>query len=154
VSFIEAQVAVQVIDRTLDRLRQIVRQFPADKVWERPAPDTASLGNLVCHVAGSMRDWVENGIGEGSWERDRGYEFAREDGLEPTELIQHLDETRELCDRFFSAISQDTWTEQRTFRGKSHVVRDIALQQIGHVAYHVGQAALLRRVVADLEPTP
>ena len=53
--FIEAQVAFDMFDARLDQLRRIVEEFPEDKLWQRPRADMVSLGNLVCHVAGSMR---------------------------------------------------------------------------------------------------
>ena len=70
------------------------------------------------------------------------------------ELIQHLDDTRDRCEVFLATIDQQTWEATRTFREKSFSVRQIVLQQLEHVSYHAGQAAFLRRIVADLDPAP
>ena len=146
--------AIQLIDRKLDQIRRIADEFPKERLWDRPRPDMVSLGNLICHVAGSMRDWLENGLGQGDWKRDRPNEFQRENGLDRHALVSHLDETRDHCDSFLSTIDAATWNQTRAFRNKSFTVRQIVLQQMEHVAYHAGQAAFLRRIVADLEPTP
>ena len=153
-TFIEAQVAIQFIDRRLNQVRSIVAEFPAENVWQRPLPNMVSIGNLICHVAGSMRDWFENGLGQGDWKRDRRQEFDRENGADAHSLLQHLDDTREHCETFLATIGEETWNETRRFRNKSYTVREIVLQQLEHVAYHAGQAAFLRRIVADLQPTP
>lgn len=152
--FVEARTAIKLIDRELDQIRRIVDEFPVEKLWQRPLPDIVSVGNLVCHVAGSMRDWFENGLGQGDWQRDRTAEFERENDLGADELIQRLDHARDHCDEFLAAIDAHTWDEARPFRNKSFTVREIVFQQLEHVSYHAGQAAFLRRIVADLHPTP
>ena len=152
--FVEAQVAIEFIDRKLDQIRSVVDEFPNERLWQRPRSDMVAIGNLVCHVAGSMRDWFENGLGQGEWKRDRHREFDQANDTGADELIQHLDDTRERCDTFLATIDEHTWNEVRTFRNKSYTVRSIVLQQLEHVSYHAGQAAFLRRIVADLEPTP
>ena len=151
-TFLEAQIAIQLFDRKLDQIRRIANEFPADKIWIRPQPDMVSLGNLICHVAGSMRDWLENGLGQGAWQRDRQREFDRDSDLNREALIQHLDETRQHCDSFLAQIDATTWNQERPFRDSSYTVRVIVLQQLDHAAYHAGQAAFLRRIVGDLGP--
>ncbi len=153
-SFVESQLAVQLMDRRIAQLRGIVEEFPEEMVWVRPRSGVSSLGNLICHVSGSLRDWLENGLAQGSWRRDRDSEFSREGGMDRQALIQHLADTRAHCDPILAAIDQDTWQQPRSFRGGSHTVRSIVLHQLDHLAYHSGQAALLRRIVADLEPAP
>ena len=151
--FIEARVALHLIDRKLEQIGYIAVEFPSNRIWERPLPDMVSLGNLICHVAGSMRDWFENGLAQGNWERDRQYEFARRDGMTKTELVQHLVEMRAGCDPFLIQIDESRWNESRYFRDSEYTIREIVFQQVEHVAYHAGQAAFLRRLVADLEGT-
>ena len=152
--FIEVQAAIQILDDKLDQIRRILAEFPEDKLWERPGAEMVSLGNLVCHVAGSMRDWIENGLAQGSWDRGRQNEFDRDGGLDRGELLKHLDETRAHCNSFLLEINEDQWNQQRQFRDKTYSVREIVLHQLEHVAYHAGQAAFLRRLVAGLPPAP
>jgi uncharacterized damage-inducible protein DinB len=151
--YIEARVAIHLIDRKLDQIQSIAEEFPAELIWERPLPDLVSLGNLICHVAGSMRDWIENGLAQGSWERDRDHEFQRSDGMQKGELVTHFVETREHCGSFLTEIDEEAWSQRRVFRNSEYTVRDIVLQQAEHIAYHAGQAAFLRRLVANLEAT-
>jgi hypothetical protein len=46
----------------------------------------------------------------------------------------------------------ENWHDVRTFRDDSHTLHAILLRQLEHVNYHAGQAAFLRRIVADLGP--
>ena len=70
----------------------------------------------------------------------------------PSPLIQHLNDTRDHCDSFLATVRAENWDETRTFRDKPFTVREIFFHQVEHIAYHAGQAAFLRRIVADLEP--
>lgn len=147
---VEAACAVALFDARLDQLRSILDEFPADRVWIRPQPGMVSLGNLMCHVAGSMRYWFENGIAQGHWTRNRDHEFLREGDLNPEQLREHLDETRAHCDPILVGIDAQQWDSSRQFHDEAYTVREIVLHQVGHVSYHVGQAAFLRRLVAKL----
>ncbi len=152
-SFLETETAVRLYDARLDQLHRILDEFPEEKIWQRPPPGMISLGNLICHVAGSMREWFENGLAQGNWQRDRQNEFDREGGMTRAELHAHLNETRDHCGPFLTAVSAATWNTSRPFRDKTFTVREIVLRQLDHVAYHAGQAAFLRRIVAGLGPT-
>lgn len=67
-SFPEAEAAIRFLDKQLDAIRGILDEFPDEAIWVRPGEGVVSLGNLVCHVAGSMRDWLENGLRQGTWQ--------------------------------------------------------------------------------------
>jgi uncharacterized damage-inducible protein DinB len=150
----ECRAAVAAIDAKLQQLCRFLDEFPADRLWTRPRPGIASLGNLVCHVAGSMRDWFENGLGRGAWQRDRDAEFQRDGALSRQELTEHLWASRRHCQPFLDAIDEAALDSTRQFRGKTYTAREILLHQLDHVAYHAGQAAFLRWLVGGLEPKP
>jgi len=101
-----------------------------------------------------MRDWIENGLAQGSWLRDRPNEFARSGDLNSDELNRHLQETWQHCRGLAAQVGEAEWEQQRSFRNKSFSVRQILLHQVEHVAYHAGQAAFLRWLVGGLEPQP
>ena len=147
-----AQKIIQLFDARLNQYRNIVNEFADDKLWQRPQPGMVSLGNLVCHIAGAMRDWFENGIGQGQWTRDRQFEFDRDGGMICQELLDHFNRERIHCDHFLRTISTENWHEERRFRNDTFTIYDMLLRQLEHVNYHAGQAAFLRRIVAELGP--
>lgn len=152
--FIESAVAIRFLDAQLENIRGVIEEFPDENLWERPAAGVVSLGNLVCHVAGSMREWFENGLGQADWSRDRQFEFDREGEMGKAALSEHLEETRIHCGTFLDTVNQENWEDHRRFRDKPYTVREILWHQVEHVAFHAGQAAFLRRLVADLPARP
>ena len=153
-SFPESEAAVRFLDNQLDAIRGVLDEFPEESIWIRPAGGVASLGNLVCHVAGSMRDWFENGLGRGEWNRDRQLEFDRDGGWDRSALHALLNETRAHCGSFLEEVDAGNWEATREFRGRTMPIREVLWHQVEHVAYHAGQAAMLRRVTAGLAARP
>lgn len=153
-SFPEAAAAVRFLDKQIDAIRGILDEFPDEAIWVRPGEGVVSLGNLVCHVAGSMRDWFENGLAGGEWLRDRQLEFDRDDGPDRAGLHTLLVETRSDCEDFLGEVDAGNWEDDRQFRGRTLSVREVLWHQVEHVAYHAGQAALLRRLTGGLPPRP
>lgn len=146
----DCQAAIKLLDAKLDQLCRIAEEFPADCLWRRPSEGVVSLGNLLLHVTGSMRDWFENGLGQGNWSRDRDAEFACEGGLDAAQVIAQLRHTRAHCETFLAEVDGEQWESTRRFRDQEFTVREIVLHQLEHVAYHAGQAAFLRWLTAGL----
>ena len=153
-SFPESETAIRFLDHQLDAIRAVLDEFPDDAIWSRPCTEGVSLGNLVCHVAGSLRDWFENGLAAGDWVRDRQFEFDRDDGPDRAGLHALLDETRTLCATFLAEVCETNWEDDRQFRGRTLPVREVLWHLVEHVAYHAGQEALLRRLTGGLPARP
>ena len=138
-----------VMETDLDRFERIVGEFADEDVWKRPAPGMLSLGNLALHVCGSLHDWLGNGVLGRSSARDARDEKER-DHAAPEELMALFQEARSLL----RAVRESAPDLGRIvhFRGKDRAVGYLILQEVEHVAYHLGQAAFLRRWVANLKP--
>lgn len=141
--------ALAVIETDLDRLERIVGEFKEEDVWIRCAPGVMSLGNMVLHVCGSLHDWLGRGVLGRQLIRDRQAEIDQASGA-PEELMGAFQEARSLL-RDVRESSPD-WARVVRFRDKERAVGYLILQQVEHVGYHLGQAALLRRLVANLKP--
>jgi hypothetical protein len=50
------------IGNALDRMRYCLDQLTDEQVWQRPAPDMNSIGNLLLHLAGNVRQWIISGL--------------------------------------------------------------------------------------------
>jgi len=78
-----------------DALRMIehcVRQLSDEQIWLRQDESLSSIGNLVLHLAGNLRQWVVVGLGGGVDERNRPQEFAERGPIARGELLTVLRE--------------------------------------------------------------
>src|SRR5262249_11157097 len=60
----------------LARIQHCLGQLTDEQVWWRPAETMNSVGNLLLHLAGNVRQWIVCGVGGGADSRNRPAEFA------------------------------------------------------------------------------
>ena len=125
-----------------DSLRQIekcLNLLTVDQVWHRPNDVSNSIGVLVIHLTGNVRQWINQTLGGDAFERDRPGEFGQRDAI-PTDQI--LRELRETVDRAGDVIESQT-IEQLT-GGVSVQGYDVSavaaiIHVVEHFSLHTGQ---------------
>src|SRR5580704_1165883 len=67
-----------------------VLKLDAGQVWEGPQN---SIGNLVLHLTGNVRQWIGSSIGGAADVRERDLEFAVSSKMDTAELLSRLKTT-------------------------------------------------------------
>jgi uncharacterized damage-inducible protein DinB len=62
------------------KIRAAVEALPPDALWWRANDQSNSVGNLLMHLAGNIRQWIVAGVGGAPDRRNRDGEFAARDG--------------------------------------------------------------------------
>jgi hypothetical protein len=75
----------------LARINHCLNQLSDDQVWRRSQPCLNSIGNLVLHLCGNLRQWIVAGLGGEADRRDRPAEFAERGPIPRTELQRSLE---------------------------------------------------------------
>jgi hypothetical protein len=83
--------AGQEMDAALTRIKHCLGQLDEGQVWWRPAPSLNSIGNLILHLCGNVRQWIVGGLGGAPDVRDRPAEFAERGPIPKAELVRRLD---------------------------------------------------------------
>lgn len=73
------------------KLRIAVEALPADVLWSRPNEQSNSVGNLLLHLAGNVRQWIVCGVGGAPGSRNRDAEFAARSGPPAADLLADLE---------------------------------------------------------------
>ena len=69
--------AAQYLDAVyLPRLERALGVLPADDLWWQPHDGAISVGNILLHLEGNVRQWLLSGLGGAVDARDRSSEFA------------------------------------------------------------------------------
>jgi uncharacterized damage-inducible protein DinB len=125
-------------ERYLPRIIGCLDQLSTEEIWWRPNEASNSIGNLVLHVCGNMRQWITSGLGGAKDVRERDREFA-ERGIAPQALSEKLQRTvREACD-VLARLRPAELTRRRMIQHYDVTGYEAAAQVIEHVAYHAGQ---------------
>jgi hypothetical protein len=113
-----------------------VLKLDADQVWQGPQN---SIGNLVLHLCGNVRQWLGSSVGGERDVRERDREFAADSRIETPELLEKLRITVNDAVRILTGLPPDRLTEQvSTQDGERHVL-EVIYQVVGHFQQHAGQ---------------
>src|SRR5438045_194443 len=83
--------AAHELTSALNRIKHCLSQLTDEQLWWRPAPAMNSIGNLLLHLCGNLRQWIVSGIGGASDIRNRPTEFAERGPIAKDELLRRLE---------------------------------------------------------------
>src|SRR5215470_16813387 len=81
------------------KLRAAVESLPNGALWSRPNAESNSVGNLLAHLTGNVRQWIVSGVGGAPDVRDRAGEFGAREGADAATLLSALDAVLDEADK-------------------------------------------------------
>lgn len=123
------------------RIRHCVGLLTDSQCWHKPGPTGNSIGNLLLHLTGNIRQWILGGVRGDQDHRDRPGEFAATAAQVPA---------RVLAERLLAVIAEAAVVvdglppaqllEERTFQGRyRETVLAAVLHVMEHCSGHAGQ---------------
>ena len=82
--------AAHELESALDRIKHCLGQLGDEQVWQRSQPSLNSIGNLILHLCGNLRQWIVAGLGGAADSRDRPAEFTELGPIPREELLRKL----------------------------------------------------------------
>lgn len=130
------------------KLRAAVEALPADALWWRPNDQSNSVGNLLAHLAGNVRQWIVGGVGGVANARDRAGEFAARSGPSASELLAVLERVLDEADAVLARLSTADLATMRTIQGEDVTVLEAVYHVVEHFSLHLGQIILVAKMHA------
>jgi uncharacterized damage-inducible protein DinB len=130
----------------LPKIRTCLEQLSDEAIWWRANEASNSIGNLVLHLAGNVRQWIASGIGGAPDVRDRPQEFAQREPIARAELLSRLTDAVEAADATLARLSPDALLEHRTIQGTSTTVYEAIYHVVEHFSTHTGQIILVTKM--------
>jgi uncharacterized damage-inducible protein DinB len=115
-------------------------------VWWRGNEASNSIGNLVLHLAGNIRQWIIHGVGGAPDVRRRQEEFDRREGVPPAELAALLRRTLDEVDAVLAKVDPGTLLEPRRIQGLETTVLGAIYHVVEHFSTHTGQIVMLTKL--------
>ena len=158
----EQQITADFLEYSCTKLEMMVKDLRAcvgrltdAQVWERHGAHENTVGNLVLHLCGNMRQWVMHGIGGAKDVRVRDAEFSADGGLTGAALIELFEKTVAEARGVIASLPAERLVERITPQTHEVSVLGAVYQVVGHVQQHVGQIILLTKQMTrhDLDLT-
>ena len=137
----------------LPKIRRVTRGLPVRDLWWRPNAHSNSIGNLMLHLDGNVRQWIVAGVGGVADVRDRDAEFLAESGGDSRALLAQLDRTLVQADRVLARLRPQDLLAAREIQGYRVTVLQAVYHVVEHFSGHTGQIlyAAKCRLDRDLE---
>jgi uncharacterized damage-inducible protein DinB len=120
-------------------VKECLGQLTEEQIWQRSSEHCNSIGNLLLHLSGNMRQWIVHGIGGDADIRKREAEFAAKGGQSPAEILAIFENTLADALAVLSALRPERLTERITPQKDEVSVLEAIYQVVGHLQQHVGQ---------------
>jgi Protein of unknown function (DUF1572) len=83
--------AVRELQSALERITHCLGQLTDAQIWWRDRPEMNSIGNLLLHLCGNVRQWIIAGLGNVAYKRNRPAEFSERGPIARIELLQRIE---------------------------------------------------------------
>jgi uncharacterized damage-inducible protein DinB len=130
------------------KIRLSVEKLDEDAIWHRFNEQSNSIGNLLLHLAGNIRQWIVCGVGGIEGERNRAAEFSARSGPPRDELLALLDGAAHDADGVLAKLTQDDLARSIRIQGRDTTVIGAVYHVVEHFAMHTGQIIMLAKIHA------
>jgi uncharacterized damage-inducible protein DinB len=130
------------------KIRAAVEALPTEAVWWRANDSSNSVGNLLLHLSGNVRQWILSGVGGAADARYRAAEFSAREGGDAATLLAGLDATLTEVDAVLARLTSDDLMSTRTIQGRDVTVFEAVYHVVEHFSFHLGQIVLVAKMHA------
>lgn len=130
----------------LPKIRRCLDGLSDEDIWWRPNEKSNSIGNLILHLAGNVRQWIVAGVGGADDVRKRQEEFDCDGGLEAKLLLGRLEEALEEVDDVLARLPSSRLREELEIQGLPTTVLGAIYHVVEHFSMHTGQILYLAKL--------
>jgi uncharacterized damage-inducible protein DinB len=140
----------------LPKIRRCLRDLSEDDIWWRPNPRSNSVGNLVLHLAGNIRQWIVSGVGGRPDVRERPLEFSAQGPTaaaewDRTRLTTLLDETLQEVDAVLAELAPASLLQRTVVQGMDVTFLEGIFHAVEHFSMHTGQIIYITKLRVDVD---
>jgi uncharacterized damage-inducible protein DinB len=130
------------------KIRLALENIDETTIWKRQNPESNSIGNLMLHLTGNIRQWIVSGIGGEPGDRDRASEFAATSGFTKKELLAGLLTGVAEADKVLAKLDDKDLAREVTIQGRDTNVLAAVYHVVEHFSMHTGQIIMLAKMYA------
>jgi len=133
-------------DSYVPRIERAVEGLSIENVWWRANAASNSIGNLILHLDGNVRQWIISGLGGQTDVRERQQEFDARSGIDQAHLGRQLRATVGEADRVLANIDAAALLEHRRIQSYDVTIMQAIYAVVEHFSMHTGQIILLAKM--------
>jgi hypothetical protein len=135
----------KLLEQYWPRLRECVESLSEAQVWWRPNEASNSIGNLMLHLNGNVRQWLVASFNRQEDGRDRPREFGAEGGVSASVLLEKLGATMKDPAEVLARLTEADLLAHYEIQGYHVRGLDAVYQVVEHFGMHYGQIVYITK---------
>ena len=144
-----AEIKRRLFEESMVRLKKCLAELTEAQIWYRPNKSSNSIGNLVLHLHGNVRQWVVAGLGKNKDVRERQLEFDEQGPVSTKKMLADMDQLMVEVNAILDNTTSDDLLEVRNVQGFQESGLSILVHITEHFSYHVGQMTYIVKMLKD-----
>jgi uncharacterized damage-inducible protein DinB len=129
------------------RIARCLRLLSQEEIWWRPNAGSNSVGNLVLHLNGNVRQWIIAGLGGAPDTRQRDLEFQERGPMSRRALLAPLRRAVDEACRVLAHLSASDLTRTYSIQGFQESGLEAVYHVTEHFSHHAGQIILATKLL-------
>jgi len=129
------------------RLRGCVESLTDEQVWWRPNEASNSIGNLILHLNGNVRQWLVSSFNRLEDTRDRPAEFSERQLIPASALLETLGATMRDASEVLARLTESDLLTTFHIQGYTVSGLEAIYQVVEHFGMHYGQILFITKLV-------
>ena len=139
VALVVRQWSREVPEGHLPTISESLALLSDDEIWWRPNDASNSVGNLILHLCGNVRQWIVSGVGGAKFDRQRDLEFSEKGPIARETLLRNLRDTVRDASQVVARVSAADLLKEYSIQGYRVTGHEALTHVTTHFAYHAGQ---------------
>jgi len=149
---IKQELLLRVTEEGIPRIEKCISLLSEDEVWISPNDEIPSIGNLILHLNGNVRQWFLDGFCDVSYTREREKEFTSRKTHNKSQLMDIISYLSSDIKENIYKINLNKLTHKKMIQSYYFVSGFSIINHITeHFSYHVGQIATLTKLIKNTD---
>jgi len=131
----------------LPKIQKCLESLSDSDVWWRANEESNSIGNLLLHLSGNIRQWIVSGLGGVADERMRQTEFDARSVVSKTELLTRLSDSVREVDAVLAQFDSAALLRRYHIQDCEVTALEAIFHVVEHFSMHTGQIILLTKML-------
>ena len=136
----------RLLEEYFPRIQRCFDELSNDDIWWRAHETDNSIGNLILHLNGNIRQWIISGLGGANDVRERPKEFSERRPMPKAQLLKEFEGTLHEADRVLEQFDLSKLLEVRHIQKWEVTCLDVVSHVVEHVAQHMGQIIYITKL--------
>jgi len=139
------------LNEYVQKIQRCLEELTDEEIWKRAHETDNSIGNLILHLCGNVRQWIISGIGGAEDIRERAKEFSVREQIPKSALNEKLVSTLKEVDEVLANFDLNKLLDVRKIQVYELTCLDAISHVVEHFSMHTGQIIYITKFLKSVD---